>query len=72
MDKQHRDRHHKFLLFRFINNIRIFLVFSFLLFYSFQSDFAAEKHTYEAESAKRIGGASKVADKEASKGYLVV
>ena len=35
------------------------------------SDIAAEKHTYEAESAKLIGGASKVADKEASGGYLV-
>jgi alpha-L-fucosidase len=71
MDKQHRDRQHKFLLFRFINDIRIFLVFSLLLINAFNSDIAAEKHTYEAESAKRIGGASKVADKEASKGYLV-
>ena len=56
---------------RSIGNMRIILLFSILLFNAFNSDIAAEKHTYEAESARRIGGASKVADKEASKGYLV-
>ena len=71
MDKQHKDRQHKFLLFKFICDIRIFLVFSFLLFNAFTSLNAAEKHTFEAESAKLIGGASKVADSEASGGFLV-
>jgi alpha-L-fucosidase len=32
---------------------------------------AAKKHTFEAETAKLIGGASKVADGEASGGFLV-
>jgi len=71
MDKQLKDRHHKFRLFKFICNIRIFLVFSFLLFSTFTSAIAAKKHTFEAESAKLIGGASKVADGEASGGFLV-
>jgi alpha-L-fucosidase len=41
------------------------------LFYAFTCDFAAKKHTFEAESASLIGGTSKVADSEASGGYLV-
>jgi len=71
MDKKLKDRHHKFRLFKFICNIRIFLVFSFLLFSTFTSAIAAKKHTFEAESGKLIGGASKVADSEASGGFLV-
>src|SRR5664279_5002042 len=71
MDRQLKDRHHKFRLFKFICNIRIFLVFSFLLFSTFTSAIAAKKHTFEAESGKLIGGASKVADGEASGGFLV-
>jgi len=71
MDKQHKDRQHKFLLFKFVNGVRIFMVFSLLLFYAFTSAIAAKKHTFEAESAKLIGGASKVADREASGGFLI-
>ena len=71
MDKQHKDRQNKFLLFKFIRRISFFQLVSFLLFNVFTSLIAAEKHTYEAESAEPIGGASKVADDAASGGYFV-
>jgi alpha-L-fucosidase len=71
MDKQHKDRNHKFLNFKYKLTIRIFLIFSFLLFNAFTSATAAKKHTIEAESARLIGGASKVADREASGGFLI-
>jgi len=71
MDKLPKDRQHKLMLFKFIYDIRIFLAFSLLLFNAFTLDIAAEKHTFEAESAKLIGGASKLLDREASGGFLV-
>jgi len=71
MDKQHKDRQHKFLNFKHVLPIRIILVLSFLLFNCLTSAVSAKKHTFEAESAKLIGGASKVADREASGGFLV-
>ncbi len=55
----------------FIRDIRIFLVGSLLLLSSFNLAIAADKHMIEAESAKRIGGASKMADRGASGGHLV-
>jgi alpha-L-fucosidase len=41
-----------------------------LLFFVSTSSITSEKHVYEAEAAETIGGASKVADSKASKGYL--
>ena len=64
-------RQYRLTFFKFIYDIRIFLVFSFLLFSAFTSAIAAEKQTFEAESAELVGGASKVADSAASGGYLV-
>jgi alpha-L-fucosidase len=71
MNKQHKDLKHKFLNFKYMLPIRVSLLFSFLLFDVFTSLNATGKHTFEAESAKLIGGASKVADGEASGGFLV-
>jgi len=59
-----------FIHFNFIS-IRIFLVGTILLFFVSTSSISSDKHTYEAETAEAIGGASKAADNEASKGYLV-
>lgn len=61
----------KLILIKFISGIRIFVVVSFLLFSIFTLDIAAQKQTFEAESAKFVGGASKVADRDASGGYSV-
>ena len=55
----------------FICDIQLFLVGSIFLFSFFTSDIVAKKHTFEAESAGLVGGASKVADDAASGGYLV-
>lgn len=71
MDKQHKDRQNKFLLFKFIRRIPIFQLFSLLLFNVFTSLIAAEKYTFEAESAEPIRRISKVADSAASGGYIV-
>jgi alpha-L-fucosidase len=71
MDKLNKDRQYKFLPFKFICNIRIFLVLSLLLFNASTSDIANKTRKFEAESAKLIGGASKLADKEASGGFLI-
>ena len=71
MDKQQKGRQHKFLYFKYMLPIPVFQLFSFFLLNAFISLNAADKHTYEAESAKRIGEASKLADKDASGGYLV-
>jgi alpha-L-fucosidase len=71
MNKQHKDLKHKFLNFKYMLPIRVSLLFSFLLFDVFTSLNATGKYTFEAESAKLIGGASKVADGEASGGFLV-
>lgn len=71
MEKQHKDLQHKFLHFKYMIPIKVFLLFSFLLLNVFTSLNAAKKHTFEAESAKLIGGASKMADGEASGGFLV-
>lgn len=70
IDKLPRGWQYGFML-NFIHDIRIFLVGSLLLLSSFTSATAADKHTFEAESAKRIGGASKVTDRGASGGHLV-
>ncbi len=59
------------LKFRYIFHIRIFLVFSFIFLNTFTSEIYAKKHTFEAEAASLIGGASKVAGREASGGYYV-
>ena len=54
---------------KLFHDIRFFVVAScFLLSVSV---IAADKHLFEAENAKRIGGASKVADRGASGGSLV-
>lgn len=50
---------------------RIFSVVGLLWLSAFTSALAAEKRTFEAENAQRVGGASKVADSAASGGYLV-
>jgi alpha-L-fucosidase len=62
---------HKRMPFRFIFGTRIFLVLSLLLFSAFTSDIVAQKHTFEAESAKPVGSALKVAESMASGGYFV-
>ncbi len=62
---------YKLLPFKLICDIRIFLFVSLILFNNFTSADAAGKHIFEAESAKLIGGALKVADDMASGGYLV-
>jgi alpha-L-fucosidase len=71
MKKLRQSRQLIFLNFKYMLPILIFLVSSFFLFNAFTSAVAAKKHTFEAESAKLIGGASKVAAKEASGGYLI-
>jgi hypothetical protein len=53
------------------HDIRFFVVASFFLLSTSVSAIAADKHLFEAEAAKRIGGASKVADRVASGGSLV-
>jgi alpha-L-fucosidase len=56
-----------------ILRVSLLLVLSglILLFFVSTSSITSEKHVYEAEAAEAIGGASKVADNKASKGYLV-
>ena len=54
-----------------MNQFQIFLVGSLLTFSAFTSAIAADKHVFEVKAAKRIGGASKVADRDASGGSLV-
>jgi alpha-L-fucosidase len=71
MDKQHKDRKHKFLLFDYTYSIPIFPLISFLFFIFFTPLTASEKHTFEAESAKPIGGAHKEPDSNASGGFTV-
>jgi alpha-L-fucosidase len=71
MNKPYKNLQHIFLNFKYMLHIWIVLVFSFFLLNAFTSDVAAKKRSFEAESASLIGGASKVADKEASGGYLV-
>ena len=61
----------KLTLFNRISNIRIFLVVSCLIFSAFTSSFGAERHIFEAEHAKLVGGAIKVADTAASGGYTI-
>jgi alpha-L-fucosidase len=70
-NKQPKGWQNKFMFLRFIHDIRIALVFSLLLINAFASVVAAERYPFEAESAKPIGGASKVADSVASGGYFV-
>ncbi len=65
-NKLHICRRHKFSYV-----IRIFLVGLLFLFSTFSSNIAAEKNTFEAELAKSIGGATKIADSSAYGGYLV-
>jgi hypothetical protein len=71
MDIQHNNRQHKFLFVKYMRPISMFLLFSFLLFNVFTTLNAAEQHTFEAEAANLIGGASKVGDDAASGGYFV-
>ena len=59
------------MLFNLIYNGRILLVGSLLLLCASTSAVAADKRMFEAEAAKRIGGASKVTDRGASGGHLV-
>jgi alpha-L-fucosidase len=54
-----------------MNRFQTCLVASLLIFSAAASAVAAEKRTCEAEAAKRIGGAAKVADRAASGGHLV-
>jgi alpha-L-fucosidase len=71
MNKRHKDRQYTFLFFKCMRHIPVFKLFSIVLFSAFAADIAAEKRIFEAESAEPIGGASKVADGEASGGRLV-
>ena len=71
MDKQYKVRKLIFFNLKYMLSILTFLIFSFFLFNAFTSDSAIKKHTVEAESAQLIGGTSKVADREASGGFLV-
>jgi len=71
MDIIQKGWQHKYLYYKYMFPIKVLQLFSFFLFSAFMSLNAADRHTYEAESAKRIGGASKVADRKASRGYLV-
>ena len=57
--------------FNLTHDMRTLLAGTLFLFSAFTSAIAADKQTFEAESAKRIGGASKVADHGASRGSLV-
>jgi alpha-L-fucosidase len=59
------------MLSHFTHGSRVFLLGASLLFSTLISAIAAEKRLFEAESAKRIGGASKAADRSASSGSLV-
>lgn len=59
-----------FVLFNFIR-IRIFFSGVILLLLLSTSSLSSKKQIYEAENAEVINGASKTADKSASKGYLV-
>ena len=49
-----------------VNQFCILLATSSVAFFGFTSAVAAESHTFEAEKAARIGGASKIADRGAS------
>jgi len=71
MDKQHKERQHKFLNFKYMLHIQFFLLFSYLLFGALTSPNAVGQHQFEAESAKLIAGASKVSDTNASGGFMV-
>jgi hypothetical protein len=54
-----------------IHNVGIFLVGFLSWICAFPLAIAGENHVFEAEAAKRIGGASKLADRGASGGSLV-
>ena len=71
MDKQHTARQYRFQLFKYLHPISIFPLFLFLLFNVFTSLTASEKHTFEAEYANLIAGASKISDSNASGGFTV-
>jgi len=62
---------HKLKRFKSACEILIFSVCSLLLLNAFTPVIKVAKNTFEAESAKLIGGASKVSDSNASGGYLV-
>ena len=64
--KTDRERH----ISVFIGHIRIFTVILFLSS-AFTSGIAAQKHSFEAETAVLIGRTSRVADAAASGGYVV-
>ena len=53
------------------NNLWVFLAGSSLVLSAFIAASATKPHSVEAEAAMRIGGASRITDKEASGGYLV-
>lgn len=71
MDTQNRDGQHNFLLYKYLRSIQTSLLFSVFLFNVSACLLAAEKYTFEAESAKFIGEANKASDGDASGGYLV-
>jgi alpha-L-fucosidase len=71
MDKLNKRSLKIFLLPKFINEIKIILVVSVVLFFTFTSEIVAQKHIYEAESAENIGGASIIADSSAFGSNLV-
>ena len=62
---------YKLSFFRLIYDLRVFLIASLALFNGFFSVYPADKHIFEAESGKLVGGALKVADDMASGGYLI-
>jgi len=71
MDTQNRDGQYNFLLYKYLRSIQTSLLFSVFLFNVSACLLAAEKYTFEAESAKFIGEANKASDGDASGGYLV-
>ena len=71
MNNQNRYSQNSYLLCTYMCPMHISLLFSLLVLNIFTSLIAAEKHTFEAESAIPVGGASKVVDSKAAGKYLV-
>jgi alpha-L-fucosidase len=70
MDKPNQDKQLKCMIIKYLRNTTIFLLFLFLL-NAFTTINAAEKHIFESEVANLIGGASKLSDSKASRGFTV-
>ncbi len=62
---------YKFIAFKSVYSIWLLLVFSIIFLTAFTTDTGKKTQNFEAESAQLIGGTSKMADREASGGFLV-